>query len=170
MRNIPPAISTLDSVLSRSLAAVERTRIEDDVLLNLHAVLIRISRLFRATVDVVSQTIIEPAAVAIEVDGQYLNYPRLLVQCTSRSTLSPSPLTFFYVPSLATRITLRVGFGNTACETPDAIEWVAELGDWFISGLGELGRDSHATFVRNALTHSRLFAADTMTLEPKAKP
>jgi hypothetical protein len=168
VKNPSPVTSTLDSVLQQSLAAVMRTRsLDNDVLSHVLAALTRIARFYRTTVDVVSQTVIEPAAVAIDVDGHALRCPRLLVQCTRRDTVVPCPLTFIYTPTHQDRIALTIAYDACLCEAPHTIQWIGSKNDWCIAGHeSELDGRAHASFVRNALCQGGLFSSQAMSLEP----
>ncbi len=170
MKNTSPVVSTLDSVLRQSLAAVMRTRtLDSDVLSHVLAALTRIARFYRTTVDVVSQSVIEPAAATIDVDGHPLRCPRLLVQCTRRDTILPCPLTFIYTPTHANRIALNIAYDTCVCEAPHSIQCLISKGDWCISDDGtELNGESHASFVRHALGQTKLFSSHAMSLEPLA--
>lgn len=167
MKSALAAVSTLDCVLSRSLVAAERTRtLENDIILHFRSALDRISRFYRTTADVISQSVIEPAAITIAVDGKLLHCPRLLIQCRRRNSVAPRPLTFIYTPENASRITLQIAYGHSAYEPPGAIQWSSVQNDWCIPELDrELDSETHASFVRKALHQSALFSTATMTLE-----
>jgi hypothetical protein len=170
MKHASPVVSTLDSVLRQSLAAVMRTRtMNQDVLSHVLAVLIRISRFYRTTVDVVSQSVIEPGAATIDVDGHPLRCPRLLVQCARRDTVVSCPLTLIYTPTHQDRIALTIAYDACICATRQAIQWINSKEEWCISDQGTgLDGEAHASFVRNALSQSGLFSACAMSLEPLA--
>ena len=169
MKNTAPVASPLDRLLCQSLAAVTRTQPHDnETLAHLFAALTRIARFYRTTGEVVSQTVIEPGAAIVEVDGHGLLCPRLLVQCTRRDTIPLRPLTFIYTPTRPNRITLQIAYDNAMYPAPDVIQWTSLHEDWCISGHGiELDAETHASFVSSALTRAKLFTLTTMGLEPK---
>lgn len=169
MKNATPVASPLDRLLWQSLAAVTRSQPHDnDTLAHLFNAFTRIARFYRTTGEVVCQTVIEPSAATIEVDGHRLRCPRLLAQCTRRDTIPLRPLTFIYTPTLPNRITLEIAYDTTVHSTPDVIQWTSLHDDWCISGHGiELDAETHASFVRSALSRTKLFTLTTMELEPK---
>lgn len=160
--------SPLDNLLRQSLAIAMRARNPDkDVIDHLWGVLTRLARFYRTTGEVVSQSVIEPAASSIDVNGKALRCPRLLVQCARRDAVAPCLLTFLYTPEKTDTITLRIAHAGAVYEAPDVIQWIASHKGWCIAG-SELGGAVHAEFVRRALYASDFFTANAMALEPLA--
>ena len=168
MKNTVPVASPLDRLLCQSLAAVTRTQPHDnETLAHLFAALTRIARFYRTTGEVVSQTVIEPSAATVVVDGHVVRCPRLLVQCTRRDTIPLRPLTFIYTPNQPNRIALQIAYDNAVYPALDVIQWTSLHNDWCISGHGiELDGETHASFVRSALSRAKLFTPTSMSLEP----
>ncbi len=133
---------------------------DSDTVAHLLASLTRISRFYRTTVDVVSQSVIEAGAATIQVNGHELRCPRLLVQCMRRDTIVLRPLTFIYTPTAPNRITLHIAYDNAVHLAADVIQWTSVQNDWSASQDGvELDGESHASFVHNALCHANLFTS-----------
>lgn len=165
MKNTSPA-SALDGLLRQSLAVVMRTRnADDDVIAHLWTVLAHLARFYQPTAEIDSQSVIEPAAAIVEVNGRELRCPRLLVQCMRRDALAACPLTFLYTPTRTDTIALHIVHGQSVYEAPDTIQWIASHKGWCIAG-SELDGAVHAQFLRRVLYEAGLFRAQAMTLEP----
>jgi hypothetical protein len=164
MRNIAPVVSTLDTLLRQSLAAVpfNATR-EDETLARLNAIFDRIVRFYRTTNDILCQSVIDPGSTTVEFDGTTLRCPRLLVQCAPLDAALLRALTLVYTPIRSDVVALDIVHGNKAMRTSQFIQWTTKYG-WCSAGT-DLDRECHATLLRNALYESGLFASTTMTLE-----
>lgn len=163
-----PNASPLDNLLRQSLSALARsTASENDANAHLLSVLIRIARYYRSCADILAQCVVEQSAAPIEIEGQSILCPRLLIQCTRRDFITSLPLTLIYLPVRIDQIGLRIGYGDKLYEAAHFIQWVQSRNVWCIGGAGdELQRDSHANFLRRALYDADLFTVPTMTLEP----
>ncbi|MBS0513893.1 MAG: hypothetical protein JSS16_00250 [Proteobacteria bacterium] len=167
MKNISPVASTLDSLLRQSLAALaNEDRLDDDIRARFHEAFDRIKRFYRATKDVVSQTVVESGVVIVATDRRRpVRCPRLLVQCMRPDTPASLALTFAYVPDGADRIALDIVHADANYRTSQFFQWTMTDG-WCSEDGAEIDGESHAAAVRRALCESDLFTPSSMTLEP----
>lgn len=170
MKNIPPVVSTLDSLLQQSLAAIAHDeRLDDDVRIRFGAAFDRIRRFYRATNGIVCQSIVEPGSVIVGTERRRpLRCARLLVQCMRPDAPASCALTFAYVPDRVDRIALDIVHADANYRTSQFFEWTA--GDGWCSADGtELDGERHADAVRRALYESDFFMPASMELVPLAK-
>lgn len=160
--------SPLDTAIGQSLVAIAQADRENKGAIDhLTAVLARIARYYRSCAGILAQCVVEQGAASIEIEGQSIPCPRLLVQCSRRDFITSRPLTLIYVPVQIDRIGLCIGYGGTIYKAQRFIQWSRLRSDWKIAGTDDaLSADSHAHFLRSALYEAGLFGALTMTLEP----
>lgn len=169
MKNTSPVASTLDNLLRQSLAArAHEDRIDDDIRARFHEAFDRIKRFYRATKDVVSQSVVEPGVVIVATDRRRpIRCPRLLVQCMRPDSPVSLALTLAYVPDGADRIALDIVHADANYRTSQFFEWTFARG-WCNEDGTELDAEGHAGAVKRALYESDLFTPASMELVPLA--
>lgn len=168
MKNISPVASTLDNLLRQSLAALSRNDrlLDDDIRTRFHEAFDRIKRFYRATKDVISQSVVEPGAVIVVTDRRRpIRCPRLLVQCMRPDAPVSLALTFAYVPDGADLIALDIVHADVNYRTSQFFQWTMTEG-WCSADGMQIDGESHAAVVRRALYESDLFTPGSMELVP----
>ena len=155
--------------MRQSLAALaHQDRLDDDIRARFHEAFDRIKRFYRATKDVIFQSVVEPGAVIVATARHHpIRCPRLLVQCMRPDTPVSLALTFAYVPDGADCIALDIVHPDANYRTSQFFEWTSAEG-WCSDGRMELDAESHAAAVRRALFESDLFTPGSMELVPLA--
>lgn len=166
MNNIVRADSMLDKLLDQSLSAVAKT-VEPAgcVVAHLHALLARLAAFFRMAKATLSEAVLEPGCVRIEVRGNVVLAPRLAIQCRRSYESFDEPLTLLYVPTSATHVELRVAARGVVRTAATGISWTGERG-WCFPSLGsDVSCEAHTQFLRVAFCDVGLFSKDTLALE-----
>lgn len=131
-----------------------------------HEAFDRIRRFYRATKDVVSQSVVEPGAVIVATDRRSaIRCPRLMVQCMRPDSKWSLSLTLAYVPDGADRIALDIVHADTSYRTSQFFQWTTAEG-WCSDHGKYLDAENHAATLRRALHESDLFTPASMELVP----